>query len=140
MPPIVYITRRFHFSAAHQMQNPAWSAAENEAFYGPCSNLHGHNYELEVTLGGSPDLQTGYLLDLRQVKTLIESEILSKLDHKVLNTDVPFLQNLIPSTENLIIALWKQIEQVLPSNVKLIRLRLWETPNNYFEYYGEELD
>nr|BAL56552.1 hypothetical conserved protein [uncultured Bacteroidetes bacterium] len=140
MPPRVYVTRRFHFSAAHRVYNPAWSDEKNYEVFGPCSHpgFHGHNYELEVTVAGAPNPDTGYVLDLALLKKLIDSHLIAQLDHKNLNTDVPFLSGQIPSTENLIVALWKEIQRLLPPGVKLVRLRLQETPRNAFEYYGEE--
>jgi 6-pyruvoyltetrahydropterin/6-carboxytetrahydropterin synthase len=142
VPPIVYITRRFEFAAAHRVYNPAWTDEQNAAFYGPCSNPagHGHNYTLEVTIGGTPDPETGYLIDIKQLRKIVERVLISELDHKHLNYDVPFLEGQIPSTENLIVAAWQKLENAFPSHVRLFRLRLWETSNNYFEYYGEKID
>jgi len=101
---------------------------------------HGHNYTLEVTIGGTPDPETGYVMDLRQLKKLVEETIIQHLDHKHLNYDVPFLHGKIPSTENLIILIWDELQKALPAHIRLFRLRLWETNNNYFEYYGEKTD
>jgi len=101
---------------------------------------HGHNYTLEVTIGGTPDPETGYVMDLRALKKIVEDTLIKHLDHKHLNYDVPFMQGKIPSTENLIIALWEELQKALPPHVRLFRLRIWETANNYFEYYGEKTD
>ncbi len=135
----MYVSRRFHFSAAHRVYNPAWSDEKNEAIFGPCSrpHFHGHNYELEVTVAGQPDPNTGYVIDLRLLKDLIETQVIAQLDHKNLNLDVPFLAGRIPSSENLIVALWDEIRRLLPEGIQLVCLRLWETPRNCFTYYGE---
>ncbi len=142
MPALVYLTRRFEFAAAHRIYNPAWSDEKNTEIFGPCSNPmgHGHNYALEVTIGGTPDPETGYVMDLRQLKKLVEETTIQHLDHKHLNYDVPLLHGKIPSTENLIIVIWDELQKALPPHVRLFRLRLWETNNNYFEYYGEKTD
>lgn len=139
MPPRLYVARRFHFSAAHRVYNPAWSEEKNQSVFGPCSgpHFHGHNYELEVTVAGFTNPDTGYVIDLRLLKNLIENHVIAQLDHKNLNLDVPFLAGRIPSSENLIVALWEEIARLLPSGVKLVSLRLWETPRNCFTYYGE---
>lgn len=139
MPPKVYITRRFHFSASHRIYNPTWDEEKNLQVFGKCSHPHGHghNYELEVTLAGPVQPDTGYVMDLSQLRSSIEEAVIEQLDHRNLNTDVPFLEGQIPSSENLIVALWAQIRDLLPEGVELVRLRLWETPRNSFEYYGE---
>ncbi|MCS6789675.1 MAG: 6-carboxytetrahydropterin synthase [Bacteroidia bacterium] len=137
--PRVYVSRRFHFSAAHRIYNPAWSDAENARVFGPCSHPagHGHNYELEVVIAGSPHPDTGYVMDIALLKKLVEENVLSQLDHRNLNTDVPFLADQIPTSENLIVSLWREIQRLLPSEVQLVELRLWETPRNCFIYHGE---
>ncbi|HWA85810.1 MAG TPA: 6-carboxytetrahydropterin synthase [Opitutus sp.] len=133
----VFITRQVHFNAAHRLHNPAKSQAWNEQQYGLCTNphWHGHNYVLEVTVGGEPDPETGYIMDLSELKRILQETILDQCDHRNLNTDVEFLRDVIPSTENLTIAFWEQIEPRLPAG-KLHRVRLFETPRNFAEYYG----
>lgn len=141
MRPKVYLTRKFDFAASHRVYNPAWDEEKNRQVFGKCSNPagHGHNYELEVTVAGTPDPETGYVIDMTYLKSLIDEKVIQLLDHKNLNVDVPFLQGKIPSSENLIVALWQQIQALLPPGVELVRLRLQETPKNCFEYYGETL-
>lgn len=141
MPAKVYLTRKFHFSAAHRVYNPLWSDEKNFQVFGPCSypSGHGHNYELEVTVAGFPHPDTGYVIDIAQLKRTIEEHLIAQIDHRNLNTDVSFIAGKIPSSENLIVALWEQIAALLPEGVELVRLRLWETPRNCFEYYGETL-
>lgn len=135
--PTVRVTRRVHFSAAHRLHSPALSDEENQRVFGLCNspNWHGHNYELEVTVEGSPDPVTGYVVDLAVVKEAAEG-VTRDLDHRNLNVDVPWLQGVIPSTENLVVAIWERLAPRLPAG-RLVRLVLWETPRNAAEYWGE---
>lgn len=135
----VYITRQVHFNAAHRLHNPAKSQAWNKRQYGLCTNphWHGHNYVLEVTVRGEPNPETGYILDLAQLKRILHEAIVDKCDHHNLNDEVPFLRGIIPSTENLVIAFWEQIEPRLPAG-KLHSVRLYETPRNFAEYFGPD--
>ena len=135
--PTVRVTRRVHFSAAHRLHNPALSDAENARIFGPCNspNWHGHNYELDVTVEGTPDPRTGYVVDLGDVRAAAES-VIGDLDHRNLNLDVPWLQGIMPSTENLVVAIWNRLAPAIPSG-RLARLVLWETPRNSAEYWGE---
>lgn len=135
--PIVSATRLVRFNAAHRVYNPAWSDAENARVFGKCNNpnWHGHNYTLEITVAGTPDPATGYTFDLGALKALAERELIAHLDHKNLNLDVPFMQGIIPTTENLVVACWKVLApKIAPA--KLVRLKLWETENHYVEYEG----
>jgi 6-pyruvoyltetrahydropterin/6-carboxytetrahydropterin synthase len=134
----VRVTRRVHFSAAHRLSNPKFSDAENEKFYGPCSNVnwHGHNYELDVTVEGEIDPETGYVLDLKRLREITEAMVIDDLDHRNLNLDVNWLNGIIPSTENLVVAIWKRLAPEIPEG-RLVRLVLWETPRNSVEYTGE---
>ncbi len=135
--PIVSATRLVRFNAAHRVYNPAWSDAENARVFGKCNNpnWHGHNYTLEVTVEGTPDPETGYTFDLGELKRIAEREVVAHLDHRNLNLDVPFLAGTIPTTENLVVACWRQLEgKVAPA--RLARLKLWETENHYVEYDG----
>lgn len=135
----VYITRQVHFNAAHRLFNPAKSQQWNVAQYGLCTSphWHGHNYVLEVTVCGQPDPDTGYILDLAELKRILQETILDRCDHRNLNDDVPFLHGVIPTTENLVIAFWEQIEPRLPAG-KLHCVKLYETPRNCAEYYGPD--
>jgi len=138
--PLVYVTRRVHFNAAHRIFNPAWGDTQNEAVFGKCSNplWHGHNYEMEVTVASSPDPDTGYVFDLGRLKDLLEERILEKVDHKNLNEQVDFLKGIIPTSENLVVAFWNEIcDHVAPA--KLHTIKLWETPRNLVEYRGESV-
>jgi 6-pyruvoyltetrahydropterin/6-carboxytetrahydropterin synthase len=136
--PTVYVTRRVHFNAAHRLHNPEKSDAWNRETYGKCNspNWHGHNYTLEVTVVGTPDPETGYVLDLGRLKQIIEDRVLSKVDHANLNLDVDFMRGVIPSTEHFALAIWKQLEPAIPAG-RLHAVRLYETERNYVEYRGE---
>ncbi|MCY3999964.1 MAG: 6-carboxytetrahydropterin synthase [Bacteroidetes bacterium] len=133
----VYITREAHFNAAHRLHNHSKSDDWNRSVFGACNseNWHGHNYVLQVTISGTPDPDTGYILDLGVLKQLIHDHVLQHVDHKNLNLDVPFLQGILPSTENLVVAIWNQLVDVLPSG-QLHCVRLYETPRNSAEYFG----
>jgi 6-pyruvoyltetrahydropterin/6-carboxytetrahydropterin synthase len=135
--PTLTVTRRLHFNAAHRVHNAELSAEENTALFGKCNNpnWHGHNYELEVSVTGDIDPRTGYVIDLAVLRDLVERELISQLDHKNLNLDVPFLTGTNPTTENLVVACWRILAPVVAPG-KLTRLRLWETDNNYVEYEG----
>jgi 6-pyruvoyltetrahydropterin/6-carboxytetrahydropterin synthase len=136
--PIVRVTRRLHFSAAHRLHNPALGEAENREVFGLCNNpnWHGHNYEMDVTVEGEVDPATGYVLDLKRLKEVVEAGVVADLDHRNLNLDVPWLEGVLPSTENLVVAIWERLVSRIPQG-RLVRLVLWETPRNYVEYSGE---
>ena len=136
--PQVRVTRRLHFSAAHRLYNPAFTDAENERVFGLCANpnWHGHNYELDVTVEGEVDPATGYVLDLKALKEVVEAAVVTELDHRNLNLDVSWLSGVLPSTENLVVAIWNRLVERIPRG-RLARLVLWETPRNSVEYTGE---
>lgn len=137
----VSITRQVHFNAAHRLHNPTKSQRWNEEKYGLCTNphWHGHNYVLEVTVRGRPDPETGYVLDLGELKRILQRAVVEKCDHRNLNTEVNFLRGIIPSTENLVIAFWNEIEPFITAG-KLQRVRLYETPRNFADYYGPDAE
>ena len=134
----VVVTRRMTFNAAHRVHNPALSDAENRATFGKCNNpnWHGHNYILDVSVSGPVDDRTGYVLDLSLLKKLVEQHAVDLIDHKNFNLDVPFMRGVIPTSENIVVGIWRQLEPVIRPG-KLVKLVLWETPNNYVEYNGE---
>jgi 6-pyruvoyltetrahydropterin/6-carboxytetrahydropterin synthase len=136
----VFITRQVHFNSAHRLFNPTKSLAWNQKQYGLCTNphWHGHNYVLEVTVRGRPDPVTGYIIDLGELKKILQRAVIDPCDHKNLNTDVEFLRGLIPSTENLVIAFWNEIAPHLPKAAALHCVRLFETPRNFADYYGPD--
>ncbi|MCX6137308.1 MAG: 6-carboxytetrahydropterin synthase [Ignavibacteriales bacterium] len=134
----VYVTRRARFSAAHRLSHPDFSNEKNLEVFGGCSNPngHGHNYELEVTVAGEPDPLTGYVIDLKKLKALIEEHILAYVDHKNLNIDVEFLSGINPTAENIAVACWHQLLPHIQGG-RLHSVRLRETENNVIEYRGE---
>lgn len=136
--PTLYVTRKVHFNAAHRLHNPDKSDAWNREVFGKCNspNWHGHNYTLEVTVAGVPDPETGYVVDLGHLKRIVEERVLEKLDHKNLNLDVDFLEGVLPSTENVAVAIWNELEPAIPSG-RLHAVRLYETERNVAEYRGE---
>lgn len=137
---MIFVTRKAHFNAAHRLHNPQKSDQWNRDTFGPCnhSNWHGHNYLLEVTVAGEPDPETGYLIDLGRLKGIIQQKILDACDHRNLNLDVPFLQGVIPSTENLVRAFYHQIrvevESAAAPGAVLYSVRLYETERNAAEF------
>ncbi|MCE2861157.1 MAG: hypothetical protein RIR76_3467 [Verrucomicrobiota bacterium] len=137
---VVHITRQVHFNSAHRLYNPNRSLAWNQAKFGLCTNphWHGHNYVLEVTVKGHPDPETGYIMDLSDLKRILHAAVVDKCDHRNLNDEVDFLRGTIPSTENLVIAFWREIAPHLPPRAKLHRVRLYETPRNFADFYGPE--
>jgi 6-pyruvoyltetrahydropterin/6-carboxytetrahydropterin synthase len=135
--PQVTVTRLLRFNAAHRVHNSALSDEENTRLFGKCNNpnFHGHNYTLEVSVSGEPDPVTGYVIDLGVVKGTVERAFIDHVDHKNFNLDVPFMKGTNPTTENIIVACWRQLEPALKP-ARLTRLRLWETENNYVDYEG----
>lgn len=138
--PIVRATRRVHFSAAHRLYRPDWTDARNAEVFGACANpsWHGHNYELDVTVEGPVDPETGYLMDLKLLRDALEARVVKDVDHRNLNLDVDWLQGVNPTTENVVVAIWNRMAGALPRGVRLARLVLHETPRNAVEYTGEE--
>ncbi|WP_205503047.1 6-pyruvoyl trahydropterin synthase family protein [Rufibacter psychrotolerans] len=138
---MVYVSRLEHFNAAHKLHNPNWSLAKNKEVFGPCANTnwHGHNYELIVTVKGKPDPETGFVIDLKKLSTLIREHIIKKVDHKNLNLDVAFMEGKLASTENLVMEFWNILQPQIPriSSAQLHSLKLYETPRNFVEYFGE---
>ena len=138
---VVTITRQVHFNSAHRLYNPTKSLAWNQRQYGLCTNphWHGHNYVLEVSLRGTPDPVTGYLMDLAELKRLLQRVIVDKCDHRNLNDEVDFLRGIIPSTENLVIAFWHELApHIKLPHARLHCVRLYETPRNYAEFFGPD--
>ncbi len=137
--PRVRVTTELEFSAAHRLFNPEWTAEHNQEVFGACANpnWHGHNYELQVTVEGLVDPETGFVIDFRVLKSLVDSRVIQDLDHKNLDLDVPWMAGVISSAENLVVAIWDRLADGLPEGVELSKLTLWETPRSYVEYTGE---
>jgi 6-pyruvoyltetrahydropterin/6-carboxytetrahydropterin synthase len=139
---IVYVSRKEHFNAAHKLYNPAWSKEKNVEVFGPCANenWHGHNFDMIVTIKGEPDPDTGFVIDLKKLSTLIRNEVTEKLDHKNLNLDVDFMKGKLASCETLVVEMWKILQPHIKPISKfgaLYSIKLYETPRNYVEYFGE---
>lgn len=135
---MVYVTRKAYFSASHRLFNPNFSEQKNEEIFDKCNNLngHGHNYTIEVTVKGLPDPETGYVIDLKKLARIIDTHILSKVDHKHLNVDVDFLRGIIPTAENLAVAFWAILQPQITAG-ELHSIKVYESDNNYVEYFGE---
>ena len=138
MAGVVYITRRETFAAAHRLFKPELSDEENLKLFGKCSNpnWHGHNYTLEVIVAGEVDAETGFVMDLKDLKEIVRKNVISKVDHKNLNLDTDFMKGKITTSENIVIAIWNELENKITKG-KLFSIKLYETENNYFEYKGE---
>lgn len=137
---MVFVTRKSHFNAAHRLHNPDKSDEWNRETFGKCNypNWHGHNYVLKVTVAGEPDPETGFVIDLGDLKTIIKEKVLDPCDHRNLNLDVPFLKGIQPTTENLARAFFEQlrpdVENACTAGGKLYSVKLFETERNIAEY------
>ena len=133
----ITVSRKAHFNAAHRLHNKNWSDEKNQKVFGKCNyqNYHGHNYELIVSVTGKINPETGYVIDMGELKKIIKNEIEVRLDHKNLNLDVPYFSNTIPSAENICIYIYDIIRDNIDSQFKL-SVRLYETPRNFVEYSG----
>lgn len=136
---MIYVTRKEHFNAAHRVYNPNWTEEKNLEVFGKCAHQHwhGHNFELHVTVKGTVNPDTGFVIDLKKLKDIIRDSVIEKLDHRNLNLDVDFLEGKMASTENLAIGIWDELYPLLEApNHQLHSIRLYETDNNYVDYYG----
>lgn len=137
---MVLVTRKTHFNAAHRLHNPSKSDEWNRKTFGKCNhpNWHGHNYVMEVTVAGEPNTETGFIIDLSDLKKIIEEKIVEPCDHKNLNLDVPFLEGILPSSENLVKAFYKElkeeVEEASSEGGVLYSVKLYETERNIAEY------
>lgn len=136
---MIYITRRAQFNAAHKLARPDWSDEKNASVFGKCANpnWHGHNYTLFVTVKGKVNPETGFLVDLKWLKQIIDKYVIDKIDHKNLNLDVDFMRGKLSSTEILAMAIWDQLKQHIEAEgAQLHSIKINETDNNYVEYFG----
>jgi 6-pyruvoyltetrahydropterin/6-carboxytetrahydropterin synthase len=130
--PRVNLTRRLTFAAGHILASPEWDEARNREIFGACAGDHGHNYELEVTVSGSVDTNTGMVINLREVDRIVKELVIHDVDHRHLNRDVPWLQGCLPTTENVALAIWGRLEgRFSPGRLETVRLK--ETENNVVE-------
>ena len=137
--PVMDLTRREHFNAAHKLYNPDWSREQNDVVFGKCANenWHGHNFELFVTVKGSPSAETGFVVDAKLLSKIINTYVIELLDHQNLNMDVDFMKGKICSIENLVYGIWNQLLPNMPAGVSLYKIQLVETPRIFVEYFGE---
>ncbi len=135
---MIYLTRKAEFSASHYYHNPEWTPQENQRVFGKCANLngHGHNYTLEVTVAGEIDDVTGFVIDLKLLKDILNRQVLDDFDHRHLNLELPEFSSLVPTTENLAVAIWHRLARNLHP-ARLHRVRLYEQPDLFVDYYGE---
>lgn len=134
----VTVSRKAHFNAAHRLHNPAWSEEKNRAVYGKCNspNYHGHNYGLTVSVTGEIDPETGFVMDIKDLKELIAEKIEDAFDHKNLNLDVPEFKDLNPTAENIAVVIWNKLRLYVKNDLDL-EVTLYETPRNFVTYKGE---
>jgi len=135
---MIYLTRKAEFSASHYYHNPEWTPEENLRVFGKCANLngHGHNYTLEVTVAGQVDDTTGFVIDLKLLKDILNRQVLDDFDHRNLNRELPEFASRVPTTENLAVAIWQRLHSHLHP-ARLHRVRLYEQPDLFVDYYGE---
>ena len=136
---MIYLTRKCEFSASHYYHNPAFSAEENRRVFGKCNNPngHGHNYTVEVTVKGEVDPRSGYVVDLKQLKDVLNREVMDVFDHRFLNKEVPEFATVIPTTENIAVSIWRRLESGLDKGARLHRVRVYESGDLFVDYYGE---
>lgn len=136
---MIFITRRERFNAAHKLYREDWTAEKNTQTFGKCANpnWHGHNYELFVTIKGNINPDTGFVIDLKDLKRIIVDKIIDPLDHKNINLDVDFMKGKLASTEVLAVEIWKQLlPHIERHGAQLHSIKLCETENNFVEYFG----
>jgi 6-pyruvoyltetrahydropterin/6-carboxytetrahydropterin synthase len=135
---MIFLTRKVEFSSAHFYWIDSWSKDENERVFGKCANRngHGHNYTLEVTVAGEVDPVSGFVVDLKEVKDILEREVVEVYDHRHLNLEVPEFKTALPTTENIAVAIWRRLDGKIP-NARLHRVRIYEMDDLFADYYGE---
>ena len=135
---MILLTRKAEFSASHYYWNDAFTPEENLRVFGKCANRngHGHNYTLEVTVAGEVDPTSGFVVDLKELKAVMEREVVQAYDHRHLNLEVPEFQTAIPTTENIAVAVWRRLDGKIPG-ARLHRVRVYELSDLFADYYGE---
>jgi len=134
----VTVSRKAHFNAAHRLYRKDWSDEKNTQVFGKCNNpnFHGHNYELIASVTGEIDTETGYVIDIKDLKEIIKTEVEDAFDHKNLNVEVPEFQDLNPTAENIVVVIYNKMKAKLPANLTL-EITLYETPRNFVSYSGK---
>tara|TARA_Y100000782_G_scaffold115634_1_gene163555 strand:+ start:16413 stop:16826 length:414 start_codon:yes stop_codon:yes gene_type:complete len=135
----VTVNRKAHFNAAHRLHNPKWSDEQNQAIFGLCNNpnYHGHNYDLIVSVTGDIDPETGYVVDMKDLKAIIKTHVEDAFDHKNLNLDTEEFKYLIPTAENIAVVIWDKLRTEINQSLEL-KITLYETPRNFVEYSGDQ--
>src|ERR1700722_2071113 len=135
---MIFLTRKVEFSSAHYYWIDSWSQDENERVFGKCANRngHGHNYTLEETVAGEVDRVSGFVVDLKDVKEILEREVVNVYDHRHLNLEVPEFKTALPTTENIAVAIWQRLDGKIP-NARLHRIRVYEMADLFADYYRE---
>ena len=132
------ITKQYKFCAAHKYWNSDWDEDKNYSVFGDDVKLHGHNYELDVTLNGTIDPESGFVVNISKLKEIIDKHVIKLLDHSEIQKDIDWFSDKQPSTENLVLFIWNQISEHIPDGANLYKIKLRETPTIYTEYYGPE--
>tara|TARA_B100000029_G_scaffold3580_1_gene4266 strand:- start:895 stop:1305 length:411 start_codon:yes stop_codon:yes gene_type:complete len=133
-----YITKQFKFCAAHKYWNPSWDENKNYAVFGDDVKVHGHNYVLDITITGPINPDSGFIFDIQELKTIVEKNVLNKLDHSQIQEDIQWFEGKQPSTENLVLFIWESIVSHIKNPAKLYKIKLRETPTIFTEYFGPE--
>ena len=130
------ITKQYKFCAAHKYWNSDWDEDKNYSVFGDDVKLHGHNYELDITIGGPVNEKSGFIINIMELNDLVKEFVIQKLDHSQIDKDIEWFQGKQPSTENLVVYIWKKLADKIPSPAYLYSIKLRETPTIYTEYYG----
>ena len=133
-----FLTKQFKFCAAHQYWNNDWDLEQNTKIFGNDINIHGHNYILDITVVGKINPSSGFIIDIMELKNVVENNIINQLDHSQIEKDIQWFKGKQPSTENLVLFIWEQIHDKIPNSAKLYKIKLRETPTIFTEYYGPE--
>ncbi len=133
---MIYLTKQYKFCAAHQYWNKNWSEPKNDEVFGEDVKVHGHNYVLSITVKGDIDDNSGFIIDLQKLNKVVKEKVLSIFDHSQIEKDIPWFKSKQPSTENMVVFIWEELLNKIPSNAKLHCVKLRETPTIFSEYYG----
>ena len=133
---MVNLTKQYKFCAAHRYWNDNWTEEKNLEVFGDDVRIHGHNYILSVTLKGNINEESGFIIDLQKLNDIVNEKIINVFDHSQIEKDIPWFKNKQPSTENMVVYIWNQLVNIIPSNAQLYCIKLRETPTIFSEYYG----
>ena len=133
-----FITKQFKFCAAHKYWNKEWSEDKNHEIFEEDVKVHGHNYELDITLKGNINSESGFVINISKLKDVVNNYVMKFLDHSQIQKDIEWFKNKQPSTENLVLFIWEQIVNRIPDGAQLHKIKLRETPSIYTEYYGPD--